>query len=149
MDATLQALGGILLKAIPTIFLLAVVFFYLRWMFFGPLEKILAQRAEATSGALKEAEAFRVKVREKESAIEEALRKAREQIYQEQEASRRQWVGDQTAQLEQARLHSRELIQQARQNLSEESERARRDLAETAGSLADQVAQRLLEREPA
>ena len=36
MEQTLQALAGILLKAIPTIFLLLFLYFYLKLMLFGP-----------------------------------------------------------------------------------------------------------------
>src|SRR5271154_6638620 len=112
MEATLQALGGILLKAIPTICLLVVVLIYLRWMFFGPLEKILAQRREASSGAIKNAEALLAKAEQTAASIEAQLRKAREEIYQEQETARKEWIAAQTGQLDQARQQSRELLQQ-------------------------------------
>jgi len=149
MDSTLQSLGGILLKAIPTVFLLAIVWVYLRWMFFGPLEKILAQRAAATSGALKEAESYRAKVHEAQSAIEAAISKARDEIYQEQEAARREWVSGQAAHLEQARSQSRQQIQKAREELAADVVAAKRALEASASGLADQVAQSLLERRTA
>jgi len=149
MEATLQALGGILLKAIPTICLLVVVLIYLRWMFFGPLEKILAQRREASSGAIKNAEALLAKAEQTAASIEAQLRKAREEIYQEQETARKEWIAAQTGQLDQARQQSRELLQQARQQLAAETEVAKRALAATADTLADQIARSLLERKTA
>src|SRR3979411_687101 len=106
MDQTLRELGGILLKAIPTVCLLLVVHVYLRWIFFGPLRKILAKRREATEGARESAEVLRARATSKAAAIDAELRKAREEIYQEQEEARRRWTADQSASLEAARLQS-------------------------------------------
>src|SRR6266404_2370041 len=111
MDETLQSLGRILLKAVPTVFLLIVVHIYLRWMFFGPLRNILAKRREATEGARESAEVILAKATSKAAAIEAELSKAREEIYQEQEEARRRWTTEQSASLEKARLQSREAIQ--------------------------------------
>src|ERR1039458_2233397 len=48
MDAMLHALGGILLRAVPTFLLVILLHFYLKSIFFKPLEKVLDQRYEAT-----------------------------------------------------------------------------------------------------
>jgi|SRR5579864_464163 len=145
MDATLHDLGGILLKAIPTLVLLLIVHWYLKYMFFGPLREVLAKRREATEGAQKSAEALLSKASEKAAALEDALLKAREEIYHEQEEARRRWIGEQTVRLEEARLSSRNLIHQAKQQLDEDAAAAKRDLTATTAALADQIAQSLLE----
>jgi len=145
MDATLHDLGGILLKAIPTLILLLIVHLYLKRMFFGPMQDVLAKRREATEGAMKSAEMLLAKASEKAEAIEVSLRKAREEIYQEQEEARRRWIGEQTAQVEEARRSSRDLIHQAKQQLDAETAAAKRDLTATTAALADQIAQSLLE----
>ena len=146
MEQTLRDLGGLLLKAIPTICLLLVVHIYLRWMFFGPLRKILAKRREATEGARESAEVLLAKATSKAAAIEAELRKAREEIYQEQEEARRRWTTEQSASLEAARLQSRETIQQAKAELDAEAAAAKRELAATTDSLAEQITQSLLHR---
>ncbi|HXA67479.1 MAG TPA: hypothetical protein VNV82_20140 [Bryobacteraceae bacterium] len=145
MDATLHDLGRLLLKAIPTVVLLLIVHLYLKRMFFGPMREVLARRSEATEGARKSAEAVLAKASEKATALEAALRKAREEIYQEQEESRRGWIGEQNTRLEEARRSSRDLIHQAKQQLDTEAAAAKRDLAATTAALADQIAQSLLE----
>ena len=145
MDATLHDLGRLLLKAIPTVLLLLVVHLYLKRMFFGPMRDVLAKRREATEGARKSAEAMLAKASEKAAALEAALRKARDEIYQEQEEARRRWIGEQNARLEEARRSSRDLIHQAKQQLDAEAAAAKRDLAATTAALADQIAQSLLE----
>ena len=52
----LHALGGILLRAVPTFLLVVLLHFYLKSMFFKPLAKVLQARYEATEGARKLAE---------------------------------------------------------------------------------------------
>jgi len=146
MEATLQALSGILLKAIPTLVLLLIVHFYLKWMFFGPLRDVLAKRRAATQGMRESAEALLAKADEQTKSIEAKLRSAREEIYQEQEESRRRWVGEQSARLEEARRQARELVHQSKVQLDQETAAAKRDLSATADALADQIAKSLLER---
>src|SRR5690242_688452 len=140
MDETLHDLGGILLKAIPTVFLLLIVHLYLKRMFFRPMREVLDKRREATEGARQSAEALLVKASEKAAALEAALRKAREEIYQEQEEARRRWITEQAARLEEARHSSRDLIHQAKQQLDAETAAAKRDLGATTAALADQIA---------
>jgi F-type H+-transporting ATPase subunit b len=146
MESTLHDLGQLLLKAIPTLFLLLVVHFYLKRMFFRPMADILAKRRAATDGLRESAEAIRAKAAEQTSSIEAQLRQAREAIYQEQEAARRHWTSDQSAQLEEARKQARELIHQSKQQLDTEAGAAKSQLSGTADALADQIAEALLER---
>ena len=103
MESTLHDLGQLLLKAIPTLFLLLVVHFYLKRMFFRPMADVLAKRRAATEGLRESADAMRAKAGEQTKSIEDQLRQAREAIYQEQEEARRGWIGDQSAQLDAAR----------------------------------------------
>ena len=149
MDSTLHDLGRLLLKALPTIFLLLVVHLYLKWMFFRPMGAVLAKRREATDGAREAAAATRARGDEQAGAIEAKLRQAREQIYQEQEEARRRWTSEQSAQLDEARAGARDLIHQSKQRLDEESAAAKERLSATAGALADQIAGTLLDRSAA
>ena len=149
MESTLHDLGQLLLKAIPTLFLLLVVHFYLKQMFFRPMADVLAKRRAATDGLRESADAMRAKAGEQTKSIEDQLRQARESIYQEQEEARRGWITDQSAQLDQARQQGRELIQQSKFQLDDEAAVAKNQLAETSDALADQIANALLERKSA
>jgi F-type H+-transporting ATPase subunit b len=144
MGQTLQALGGILLQAIPTIVLLLIVHFYLTWMFFRPMREVLEKRREATEGARESADAMLKQASQKTATLEAALRKARDEIYQENEEQRRRWIGEQTNRLEEARRESRELIHKAKQELDAEAETAKRSLTATAETLAEDIARSLL-----
>ncbi|HYL39133.1 MAG TPA: hypothetical protein VEV17_24660 [Bryobacteraceae bacterium] len=146
MDSTVQQLGGILLKAIPTVLLLLIVSVYLKWMFVRPLEKVLAERRRATEGTRERAETLLAKASQTADLIEAKLRKAREDIYQEQDEARRRWIADQAGHLEQARQSSREMIHQARQQLAGEAAEAKTQLAARAQALADEIERSLLER---
>jgi len=149
MESTFYNLGQLLLKAVPTIFFLLVVHFYLKWMFFRPMARILAERRASTEGVRESAAALRATADEKAKSIEAQLRQAREAIYAEQEEARRRWSTEQGAQLEEARKQARELVHQSKQQLDAESEAAQGQLAGTAGALADQIVDALLERTPA
>ncbi len=146
MESTLHDLGQLLLKAIPTIFLLLVVHAYLKRMFFGPMGEVLAKRRAATDGLRESAAATRVKAAEQLASIESQLRQAREGIYQEQEEARRGWLGDQSDQVDAARQQAHELIHQSNQLLNAEAVGAKSQLAGAADQLADQIAQTLLKR---
>jgi F-type H+-transporting ATPase subunit b len=146
MGQTLQALGGILLQAIPTIVLLLVVHFYLKWMFFRPLREVLEKRRAATEGARESAAAMLKQAAEKADTLEAALRKARDEIYHENEEARRRWIEEQTSRLEDARRESRELIHKAKQELDAEAETAKRSLTATAETLAEDITRSLLGR---
>jgi F-type H+-transporting ATPase subunit b len=146
MESTLHDLGQLLLKAIPTLFLLVVVHLYLKRMFFRPMADVLAKRRAATDGLRESADAMRAKAGEQTKSIEEQLRQAREAIYQEQEEARRRWTTDQGAQVDEARQKAHELIQQSKHELDDEAAIAKNQLAETSDALADQIANALLER---
>ena len=146
MGQTLQALGGILLQAVPTIGLLLIVHFYLKWMFFRPVAQVLEKRREATEGAQESAAAMLKQAAEKTDALEAALRKARAEIYQQYEELRRGWILEQTNRLEEARHQSRELIHKAKVELEAETTRAKQSLGATADSLAEDISRSLLGR---
>lgn len=149
MQSTLNALGQLLLQAVPTIFLLLVVHFFLKWMFFRPMARVLAERRAATEGVRESAADLRAKADQQTQSIEAQLRQAREAIYGEQEKARHSWMADHAAQIEEARKQARELIHQSKQQLDAESETAKSKLASYAGTVADEIANTVLERTPA
>lgn len=144
MDQTFQALGGILLKAIPTAVLLLLLYFYLKAMMFGPLNRILTERRELTDGARKAAEKSLAAAEHKAQEFEAKLREARTQIYKEQEEIRKAWLAEQSVQLEQARAKSDGAVKQAKQGVAKEAATARQSLNEASSVLADQIATALL-----
>jgi F-type H+-transporting ATPase subunit b len=146
MDATLHSLGEILLKAIPTFFLVIALFVYLKYMFFGPLEKVLKARYDATEGARKMAEQSLERAAARTAEYEAAMRTARSEIYQEQEKLRRQSQQERATAVEAARQKSDAQIAQAKTELAAEAAQARNSLAAESESLASQIADSVLRR---
>jgi F-type H+-transporting ATPase subunit b len=148
MEQTLRSLVEILLKAVPTIVLLLLVYFYFKAMLFGPLNKILKQRDELTKGARKTAEDSLATAERKTSEFEAKLREARTELYKEQEDQRRKWLDDQVAQVEQAHQRGTQMVEAAKKEIAAETASARENLAAASGALADEIANSLLTRRP-
>src|ERR1039458_1001973 len=87
MDTMLHDLGQLLLRAVPTFLLVVVLDFYLKYMFFKPLEKVLQQRYDATEGARKLAEEALELAAAKTAQYEAALRAARSEVRSEEHTS--------------------------------------------------------------
>jgi F-type H+-transporting ATPase subunit b len=146
MAQTLQSLGGIILNALPTVFLLIVLHFYLKVMLFRPLDKMLKQRHDLTEGARKTAEASLAEADRKSSEYEAKLREARAVVYKEQEETRKRWLEDQVAQLAQAQARSEAAVKAARAALAGDAAAAKQELAQSSTVLADQIATAVLAR---
>ena len=139
MEQTIQALGGILLKSIPTAVILILLYFYFRSMLFGPLDRVLKQRQELTEGARKTAEQSLAAAERKTQEYEVKFREARSAVYKDQEETRRRWLEDQSAQLNQARDEAEHRVKAAREAIASEMAAARQSLLSASEQLADQV----------
>lgn len=146
MDQTLHALGGILLKSIPTVVLLLFLYFYLKTMLFGPLNRILKQREELTDGTRRAAQKSVDAAERKLQEYQAKMREARAEVYRDQEETRKRWLADQTSQLESARERTGQTVQKAKEQMTVEITAARQTLAESAGVLADEIATSVLAR---
>jgi F-type H+-transporting ATPase subunit b len=149
MEETLQALGGILLKAIPTIIFLIILHFYLKAMLFGPLDRVLKQRRELTEGARKVAEDSLAAAARKAEEYEAKLRDARGAVYKQQEEIRKRWLDEQAQQVADARARSESAVKAAREALALDAEAARKSLQETSTAVADQIVATVLGRKAA
>jgi F-type H+-transporting ATPase subunit b len=146
MEQTLQALGGILLKAIPTVILLLILHYFLKAVLFGPIEKMLEQRRELTEGARAAAETSLAAAEGKAQEYEAKFRDARAVVYKEQEETRRQWLEEQAEQIAKAHESAEITLRMAKEAIGSEASAARASLERTAESLADQIAASLLAR---
>jgi F-type H+-transporting ATPase subunit b len=146
MEQTLHALGGILLKSIPTIVLLLFLYFYLKLMLFAPLTRVLKQREDLTAGTREAAEKSLKDAERKVREYEAKMREARAEVYREQEETRKRWLADQASQVEGARERTGHTVRQAKEEMAVEISAARQTLAESASALADQIATTVLSR---
>jgi F-type H+-transporting ATPase subunit b len=146
MDATLHALGGILLRAVPTFLLVILLHFYLKSVFFKPLERVLKERYAATEGARQLAQQSFDRAAAKATEYEDALRAARAEVYQSQEKRFKQLQDEQGGQLNQARENADRLVREARAQLDKDVAAARISLAGDSEVLAGRIADSILRR---
>lgn len=133
-----------MLKALPTFLLVVALNFYLKYIFFRPLERVLRQRYEATEGARKLAAEALDRAAAKTAQFEAALRAARSEVYQAQEQAHREVADRQAAQLLAARQHTEELVREAQRQLALDAEVLKRELAASTDALAGQIADSIL-----
>jgi F-type H+-transporting ATPase subunit b len=139
MQETLQALGGILLKAIPTVILLIILHFYLKAMLFGPLDRVMQKRRELTEGARKTAEDSLAAATRKADEYEAKLREARAAVYKQQEEIRKRWLDEQAQHVAEARVRSESTVKSAREAIAQDVAAARKSLQDTSAVVADQI----------
>ncbi|MDQ6698647.1 MAG: ATP synthase F0 subunit B [Acidobacteriota bacterium] len=149
MEATLQALGRILLNGLPTFFLVILLHFYLKRTFFLPMQKTLAARFDATEGARKAAEQSLQDADKRIAEYQASIRAARGEIYIEQEKLRKELQEKQAAQLEAARQDAAVRLTQAKAQIEEETANARQTLAAESDLLANEIAESILQRRAA
>jgi F-type H+-transporting ATPase subunit b len=139
MDETLKQLGELLLRSIPTVLFLMIVWGLYRLLVHKKLEQILGQRHALTEGAVQEAQREIASAEARTSEYEQRLREARSAIYKAQEARRQQMVARQSAALAEARRQADEMIKQARAVLEKDVAAARTLLQQQADSLANEI----------
>ena len=149
MDATLHALGGILLNAVPTFLLVVFLHFFLKGVFFKPLEKVLYRRYEATEGARKLAEAALARAAARAAEYEAAMRAARGEVYQAQEAVHKRLEEREAAELHAERARADAVIRKAKEELAADAAAVRETLAQQSETLAAQIADSILRRSAA
>jgi F-type H+-transporting ATPase subunit b len=141
-------LGELILSAVPTVIFVLLFYFFMRWSFFGPIERVLSERNKRAEGARREAEASRAAVREKMRVYHEALRKARGEIFAEQEAVRRRVLDERQAAISTARLAAQQELQGAKKALAADVEAARAQLEQSSAVLASEIAEAILAGRP-
>jgi F-type H+-transporting ATPase subunit b len=144
MDKIIHQLGELLLTALPTFFLIFFLNYYLKFVFFKPLEKALKQRYDATEGARKLAEESMQRAYAKTAEYEATLRAARSEIYKSQEQAYKELQEHIAAQIAETRAGSDAAMKRARAEIAQEVEAAKAGLAEDSEALANQIAESIL-----
>lgn len=149
MDATLQALAGLLIKSIPTILFFVFLVVFLNQVFFKPMARLLEERRRQTEGVRELAQQALDAVDRKTSEFEHALQLARTQINQENEALRRQWSEEQMEAIAQIRAEAGRQIEEAKRQIAQEVDKAKGELDISVDNLSAQIVDSLLKRRAA
>jgi F-type H+-transporting ATPase subunit b len=149
MDAMLHALGGILLRAVPTFLLIVLLHFYLKSIFFKPLGQVLRARYDATEGARKKAEQSLAAAAAKTDQFEKALFAAKTEVYQAQETAFKALQEQHSAAVANARSAADADIKREKAALAAEVTAVKRSLESESGALADRIADTILRKNAA
>lgn len=145
MEETLHALGGLLLKALPTFLLVVVIHFYLKSVFYKPLDKVLQARGEATEGARKRADGSRARAAQLSAEYKAAMSSARSELYREQDEMRRRRGQEQASAIMEARSRAQMMVKEARAQLAVDVAEAKKTLAGETDRLAGEIADSILQ----
>jgi F0F1-type ATP synthase membrane subunit b/b' len=145
MQEIVHQLGELFLQAVPTVLIVLVFYLVLRLLFFKPLLAVMAQREARTAGAQKAAGTAQAAATEKVKQYQEALKKARAQVYAEQEAARQKLLEERAAQLKEARAKTGNEVAAAKDRIAKELADARRAVESNIAQLATEIARRVLQ----
>jgi len=148
MQEIVQQLGELFLQAVPTVLIILAFYLMMRALFFKPLLKVMAEREARTAGARKAAQVAEAAAAEKVKQYQEALKRARAQVYSEQEAARKKLLDERAAVLKEARGKAAAEVAAGKERVAKELAAARRDIEVSVGQLAAEIARRVLQVPP-
>lgn len=137
-------LADLFLQALPTFVIVLLFYVVMRGLFFGPIERVLAERSKRIDGARKEAEAAQAAAQEKARSYQEALKKARAELYAEQDAARRAVLEERTQLIKDTRNRFSEAIRAAKEKIAADVAAARRQLEHESHALGSEIARAVL-----
>lgn len=145
MDQTLRQLGELLLGAVPTVILLALLYALYTTIVHGPLQRVLDERRCKTEGAVEKSRADIAAAEARTSEYEQKLREARAAVFRAQEARRKAALDARAAAMNDARNKAQMQVKAAKADIEKDREAAQAGLQGEAQSLAVEIMRRVLE----
>jgi F-type H+-transporting ATPase subunit b len=145
MDETLQQLGGLLLGAVPTVILLALLYALYTTIVHKPLQRVLAERRSKTEGAVEKSRADIAAAEARTAEYEQKLREARAAVFRAQEARRQAVLQARRSALNEARTKAQAQVQAAKKGIERDRAAAETGLPAYATALAQEIVRRVLE----
>jgi F-type H+-transporting ATPase subunit b len=145
MDETLRQLGELLLGAVPTVILLALLYALYTVIVHKPLGRVLERRRSKTEGAVEKSRADIAAAEARTSEYEQRLREARAKVFHAQEARRKVALDARSAALNDARNKAQAQVQAAKADIQKDREAAQSGLQAEAQTLAAEIIRRVLE----
>jgi len=145
MDQTLRQLGELLLGAVPTAILLALLYFLYTVLVHKPLMAVLAERRARTEGALEKARADIAAADARTAEYEQRLREARLKIFKNLEMRRQRAMQSRAEAAAQARARAQEQVKAARAAIEQDKQQAMAKLQADAERLAAEIVRVVLQ----
>lgn len=140
----INQLGELFLQAVPTVIIVFLFYLFMSWSFFKPLMRVLDERRRRAEGAKAEAEETRVVVQQKLRVYNDTLKRARAEIFTEQETLRRRALEERQAKINDARAVAQSALQEAKKGIAADVQAARVELEQSSGTLANDIAEAIL-----
>jgi F-type H+-transporting ATPase subunit b len=145
MDETLKQLGGLLLGAVPTVILLALLYALYTAIVHKPLQRVLEERRSKTEGAVEKSRADIAAAEARTAEYEQRLREARATVFRAQEARRQAALQARATAVAEARIRGQAQVQAAKKDIEKDREAAQAGLQAEAVALAREIVRRVLE----
>jgi F0F1-type ATP synthase membrane subunit b/b' len=141
----LHQLAELFLQAVPTVVIVFLFYLFMRWAFFTPIQKAMAERDAKIEGARREAAALEAEAGKELQDYNERLRKVRGELYAEQEAARQVVLDERARLLKAMRSRALEEVEEAKKKIAAEQVSARREVESQTDSLAAEIVRVILE----
>ena len=142
----LRQLGNLFLQAVPTVIIVFVFYLFMRWAFFTPIQKAMADREAKIEGARKDAAAVQAAANQDLQNYDEALKKARAEIYAEQEQARQAILQERSKNLKAMRTLAQKEVAEGKKKIEAEMSAARKEIEASAPAMAAEIARSVLEK---
>jgi F-type H+-transporting ATPase subunit b len=139
MDELLHQIGDLALGAVPTMILFILLVLAYRFILYGRLLGVRAERRERTAGAFERSRLAIAEADVRAQEYEAKLRAARAEIFRAREQRIRQWNAERENALGAARLAAQERVHAAQTALQGQGAETRKQIEASAGQLAAQV----------
>jgi F-type H+-transporting ATPase subunit b len=126
--------------------LFVALWLVLKWFWFDPALKVIAERATRSEGQIQEARALEAEIEKLRSEHQAALQQARTEAQREVADIMRRAEAEQKQLIAQATDDAQRALAEIRGRVAEEVAAARRTLSADVGTLAREVARRVMER---
>ena len=141
----LHELAGLFLQAVPTVVLVFLFYLFMRWAFFTPIQKAMAERDAKIEGARRQAAELEAEAARELQDYNERLRKVRAEIYAEQEGARQVVLEERARLLKAMRSRALEEVVDAKKKTADDLIAAGREVALQTDSLAAEIVRTILE----
>jgi F-type H+-transporting ATPase subunit b len=145
MDQTLHQLGELLLGAVPTVILLAILYALYTSIVHKPLQRVLEERRSKTEGAVEKSRADIAAAEARTAEYEQKLREARAAVFRAQEAKRQAALQARANAVAEARGRAQMQVQAAKTDIEKDRASAQEALHGEAAALAQEIVRRVLQ----
>ncbi len=145
MDQTLQQLRELLLGAVPTVILLALLYGLYKQLVHKPLRRVLEERRSKTEGAIEKSRADIAAAEARTAEYEQRMREARASVFRAQEARRQAAMQSRAEAVNQSRTRAQAQVQAAKKDIDADRIAAQAGLQADVAALAQEIIRRVLQ----